>query len=265
MKKLLWILPVVVVIAAMFWVFGTKKQNDVNDVRPVVKIGVLLPLTGDNSTGGQIAQHALKMSLDAVDDKNTKYKYDLIVENADPFDAKATRLGGQKLINVDKVDFIISYWNNQGIAISAMLQESDIPHINFGNDKTALENKNTVLVYSYLDQQTDLLVDFLAQQKYKSAAILYTNNHWGVEANEKTTDAAEDVGIKITNSVKINFGEKNPEMILSNIQKNNPDIYILLLESPELEIVKRRMDNLGIDIWFQGPKIFQKNSKITAV
>ena len=64
-----------------------KQESD----KPIVKVGASLPLTGNMSHIGISAKNALQMAIDKWNAIDTKFKYQLIVED-DAFEAKKSQL-----------------------------------------------------------------------------------------------------------------------------------------------------------------------------
>src|SRR5438105_2778161 len=104
MKKLNFLLFSFFVIFCIY----SAVAADAPDTRPVVKVGVLVSLSGDLATFGESYRNAIMMAQD--DHPKTKYRYQLIYEDCE-YSAAKTTTAVQKLINVDKVDSIITFFD----------------------------------------------------------------------------------------------------------------------------------------------------------
>ena len=103
MKKVLLGLLLVLALTACGEKADTQKEN----TKPVVKIGISLPLTGSFAETGVLSEKAAQMALEKWKIKDTKFNYQLFVED-DASEPKKAALNAQNFINVKKVQAIIT-------------------------------------------------------------------------------------------------------------------------------------------------------------
>lgn len=109
MKKIIWsALGVVAVLGLAFWGINkeTSSAEQVPSQKEVVKIGVIMPLTGNSVVYGEAFKNMFQMRFDEIT-KNSNFDYKIIFED-DQFDIKKQILAAQKLINLDNVDVIFT-------------------------------------------------------------------------------------------------------------------------------------------------------------
>ena len=85
---------------------GEKTEAPKENEKPVVKIGATLPLSGGFAETGVLSQQAMQMALDKWKAKDTKYDYQLFVED-DVSEPKKAVLNAQNFINTKKVQAIM--------------------------------------------------------------------------------------------------------------------------------------------------------------
>ncbi len=106
--KILTIVIVVVAVCAIAF-FGIRNQmkQHSGDDKNVIKIGAILPLTGDMSEEGQKGLAAIKLAIEKQNKQNQNKKYKLLVEDG-KFTGKDSLLAYKKMMN-EAPKGIISY------------------------------------------------------------------------------------------------------------------------------------------------------------
>src|SRR5258707_12272234 len=99
-QKQLWTLVFVVVSACC--AFGAVEKT-------TIKIGIILPLTGDNAATGEDIRNGFLLAKNQINSPD--YEYDLIFED-DQLEAQKAVLAPHKLLSSDKVDVIFSVCNS---------------------------------------------------------------------------------------------------------------------------------------------------------
>ena len=134
MKKWLLSLCMVLALAAC----DNKKEETQANGKPVVKIGITLPLSGDLANVGEGAKNAIQMLLEKWQARDTKYKYDVSIEN-DMLKPQQAVINTQKFINIDKVNVMVSVFGvvdrpvddiankNKVISLSCSYGKSSVP------------------------------------------------------------------------------------------------------------------------------------------
>ena len=84
---------------------GEKTEAPKENTKPVVKIGVILPLSGNNSAMGEASKKAMLMAIADNTKQSNKYNYEIIFEDNQMITSK-TAVIANKLININKVDVI---------------------------------------------------------------------------------------------------------------------------------------------------------------
>ncbi len=114
-KKILVVVGLIIVINALFVaVFSNNKNLD------KIKIGVILPLSGEQAVIGDGIRNALELANNQL-----KVPYTIIYED-DGFDPKKGVAAYLKLINLDKVNLIINTSPTTADAIAPLIKDSPI-------------------------------------------------------------------------------------------------------------------------------------------
>ena len=241
MKKLILSLCVVLALTAC----GEKKAEDPTDTKPVIKMGAILPLTGDLAYIGVSAKRSLLLALDKWNQKDTKFKYELIIEDV-AFDAKTVAIVTNKLINRDKIRVLFSVFSMGANVASPITERTKVVHMAsaYGSDSAkGFYNFNNLTQYKYT---TDLMLQELKKRGIKSIALL-ANNNFG---SSQQTDILEekikkDGSIKIVSKTLYNPGTIDFRMMLQKIlDKEEPDIFYIDGLTPDATIVSKTLKEL---------------------
>ena len=118
-------LVVVGVVGTNMYQYQKEQKGD----KPVVKIGVTLPLTGAMAQLGQQGKKAIELRLSEVE-KDSKFDYKVIFED-DQLQSSKEFTNAQKLINFNNVDVMISGFAGGASAISNLAKEKQVVYWNF--------------------------------------------------------------------------------------------------------------------------------------
>lgn len=244
MKKKIIVIALILIAVILVLSFGSRPKSDQD--KPVVKIGVTLPLTGDVSVLGQSAQKALIMAQEDI--KDTKYKYELVFED-DQFKPAVGATIANKLISIDKASVILSFGSPVGNVVSPITEKEQVAHINFfASDSKVANGKYNFLHYTppYID--TDLFVKELNSRGIKKLVVFEISDNPGAAAiSQALNKSIEGTDIKIVANPKFTTGTRDFRTLINNVKNLDADIYVLQSSSPELETLFRQMKELGIN------------------
>jgi branched-chain amino acid transport system substrate-binding protein len=159
-----------------------KKDSD------VIKIGAVLPLTGSSALLGKLANNGLDLA--AADINSTGgvagKKIMVILEDgkADP----STSISAfQKLIDVDKVKYVVTSHSTVGLALSSIADKNKV--ILFVHASHPLITGKSVYVFRHsnvAEQESQMINDFLVNRSNKSTvSIAALNDDYGIVFRDK--------------------------------------------------------------------------------
>lgn len=235
MKKLLCVLCMALAIVGC-----DREKSD----KPVIKIGAVIPLSGDNSSMGESAKNGMIMALNEINaDPNNKFKYEIVIE--DGFDPKKTVSLYDKLKNYDKIDVLISENAAMGHAVKEKVKNDKILHISFSADGSVADNEYTFNNSSDLNALAAQLSDYLKTQKVKTIGIVTMNHMAGEAILAATEPELKKNNIKIVATEKILPDAKNVKTEVMQVKKKNPDIVLLYAYEPLMSIFARELKIAG--------------------
>ena len=260
MKKYLLALCVVLGLSAC----GDKTNEQATNGKPVVKIGVSLPLTGEAANVGDAVKASINMALEEWKQKNTKFEYKVIYEDDVLQAAKAARIVN-KFVNIDKVNAIINIWGITAPVIAEVAQKNNTI---FFTCSGYLDNKNQSYVfnnYTPTKRISQALIKKMKKLNVKKVAFGVDNN---VVGEARTKDIIEDMnnqGIEVVAIERYNAGDVDFRMSIAKMETKHPDYYIIFIQQPGtknfIEQHKQivRKDNLAaIDVFHEMQKKYWK-------
>jgi len=236
-----------IAVLAVFFVAGctTTAGNATISEKKTVKIGIILPLTGGLANLGESARDSALLAQDDLP-SNSKYNYLLIFED-DSTDPKTTSTAATKLINVDKVDALVSFTSGPGNVVSPIAQQNKILHVGIASDANIAKGEYNFLHWTMPEEENKVLISELQKRGLKKVAVIALNQQ-GTEATmsdfKKQINSTE---IKIVYYANINFGDTDFKTILLKAEEAKPDIYLLEEFPPEIDIIAKQMKELGIE------------------
>jgi branched-chain amino acid transport system substrate-binding protein len=244
MKKYIWIL-LLVILAGILYI---NKNEENRADKSVVKIGAVFPITGKVANLGEGAKNAVSMAIEEVNSNpNNKYKYELIVED-DSLENKKTALAAQKLINIDKVNSIISFFSGAGLVINPLAEQNKIIHFGDTWHPRVADGYYNFIHFTQIEAQTDKYIELLKEKDIKRVAIFTTSRAGSVKNAETIRNKISNVdGIDVVFFDKFSRDEKSFTTLIEKAKASNPDYYYIQALSPSLEILVKQMHELGIE------------------
>jgi branched-chain amino acid transport system substrate-binding protein len=231
----------------------------------VVKIGISLPLTGPVAILGESSQKAAQMAL--KDAGITKHEYQLVFEDTQ-FDPKMAATAASKLINIDKVLAIINFGSGTGNAINAIAEAGETAEFSLASDPTIAKGDYNFIHWTPPFKEGELLAKEAVKRGYKKISIIDANHPGAVAVTDAIKTSLSGTGVEIVSDDRINIGLRDFKTILSKIKQINPDLVVLEMFSPEIELVAEQMKTLGMNIpvtsveaieWSNNVSLFEGN------
>lgn len=237
MKKKLIILGLILLVVVGYFIFQPKQSGS---NKPVIKIGMIGPLTGNLAHWGDAMKKGLLFAEKRMDESNNKYQYELIFEDNQGKPALTASLA-HKLLDVDKVEAIVSVFTPMTKIISPIVEEKK--KIYFGSTwmNELAAPKHTFLHWPLIKKEANLLAEEIVARGYKRPAI-FTLNHKGFDKGLKELRSAlKAKGLPFVFEERVNSGTRDFKSAILKAKQNQPDLYIMNLFPPELGIVIKQL------------------------
>lgn len=232
---------------------GEKKDAAKSDV---IKIGVFLPLTGDNAAGGELELRGIKLAQKLHPEVNGK-KIELVVADNKSDKAEAASVAA-RLIEKDKVKVILgSYGSSLSMAAGNIVKDSKVPAIGTScTNPQVTANNDYYFRACFIDPfQGTVMANYAFKKGAKKVAIVQeVSNDYAVGLAKFFKDSF----VKLTNEDSIveiaNYqtGDKDFTAILTNIKAKNPDAIFAPGNFTESALLVKQARQLGITAPFMG-------------
>lgn len=239
-KKIGYTIITIIILVALFIIAGNRPED-----AHTIKVGAILPLTGNQAHVGEGLKNALTLALRDVEKKNTKYNYQLIFEDTQ-FNSKTAVTLAQKLIDIDHVDAIVDAYAPIGNAISPVTETKKVVHIGIAFDPKIAEGKYNFLLFTKPDTAASSLLGEMQKKGIKNIGVFHVNNQGILAVYRSLQKLSKDYGITITADEEFQPGERDFRGIIAKSIKAKPDMYVLLALSPELELLAKQMNEQGL-------------------
>ena len=237
-----WLVGALVIIILIIVGFSEFKGNVDNGP---IKIGVILPLSGNLAFLGESAKQGAELALENY--AGTKNKYELIFED-DQFDAKKTVTAATKLISIDKVDAIVSFGSSGGNAVKSLAEKYKILHFAVATDPKVADGKYTFNHWTPAKEEVRALVAELLKRNITKIGVLTANQEGMLAISNEIQKQTQNTSISIITNQEFNIGEKDYRTLIAKVKENLPEILVLANYSPEIEILGKQIKEAGIKI-----------------
>lgn len=253
-KKLLSVMAVSALAMGLFTgCGGEEKAADQN----VVKVGVFLPLTGDNAAGGELELRGIKLANQLHPGVLGK-KVELVVADNKSDKAEAASVAA-RLIEKDKVSVLVgSYGSSLSMAAGNIVKENKVPAVGTScTNPQVTANNDYYFRACFIDPfQGKVMAEYAHQNGFKKVAIVQeVSNDYSVGlAKFFREEFVKLTGDKnsIVDVANYQTGDKDFTAILTNIKALNPDAVFAPGNFTESALLVKQARQLGIDAQFMG-------------
>ena len=246
MKKKSWIIVALLLLIVLIIGFVAFRRGNTapGDGRPIIKIGMSLPLTGNLVYAGEGMKAAIAVFQEELATRNDlKNHYEFIVED-NGWNSKNIVSATNKLFGIDHVNALLDFGSIVGQISSPLAEKHKIVHFNAcASDITIADGDYNFVITTTPEDEAKMLAGKV-RGKYKNVAIIGQNE----VASKVTTDAlfshfkADKIKYE---SYFVNQNETDFRTLIGKIKTQTPDLYIVILYSPGLEIFMKQFRESG--------------------
>lgn len=183
--KVLWGVVIVVAVALLAWFGVTRQQQPSPEQAQVsetpapsepIRVGVLLPLTGDAASYGEAGRNVIQLAFDEINASggvNGK-QLELILEDG-KCSGKDAANAMQKLVNVDQVKVVIGgFCSSESLAAVPIAEQKKVVLFSAGSSSPDLTGKSPFFMRNYPSDasQGQVLADVALKRDWKKVAFM---------------------------------------------------------------------------------------------
>ena len=244
-KKCGAVLGIFVFIAAGMWFFNqsrNSRDDNATQGKPVVKIGLAIPLLGAIVEGNETAKAGAKLAMEDI--AGGDLDFELIVEESS-FDLRSASAIASKLIDRDKVHAVVSLSSTGGNVISPMAKKNNLLHISLCSDPNVADGRNNFIHWPVSDRMSEKLVDLAQKNNVRKVNVFYTSQSGAKAIADDTARILEKNGIQVVLNA-FNPNEKDFKTVIYKASQDESDLWILLLYTPSLENFVKTMQEMNV-------------------
>ena len=246
MKK--WLLSLCMVLALVACK-DEKKTEQAND-KPVIKIGAILPLSGDMAIWGNSEKNGLMLALNALP-KDTKNQYELVIEDSANTNKNIQHIA-QKLVTIDKVNAIITMFDPAANIVGPIASASSILHFGQSWFPKYVTDKYNYNVYVDMEDEAQLIADYLAQEGIQKAYLFTVNQTGFIGGTDILKKKLNEKNIAYKETF-FNFGQTDFRTDIVKANDFNAEAYVIGAFAPEADILTKQLKQInGNDIIITG-------------
>ena len=243
-----------VVLGALTGCGGDKKEASNADV---VKVGVFLPLTGDNAAGGELELRGIKLAHKLHPEVLGK-KVELVIADNKSDKAEAASVAA-RLIEKDKVVTLLgSYGSSLSMAAGNIVKESKVPAIGTScTNPQVTANNDYYFRACFIDPfQGTVMANYAYKNGARKVAIVQeVSNDYSVGLAKFFVEAFKNLTGDpdcIIDVANYQTGDKDFTAVLTNLKAKNPDAVFAPGNFTESALLIKQARQLGIEAPFMG-------------
>jgi ABC-type branched-subunit amino acid transport system substrate-binding protein len=229
------------------------------DMRPVFKIGVIAPLTGNMSMLGEEAKNGIAL---AQEELHTGFDVKMIYED-DQFEGRQTNAAALKLLQLDRVDAIISIWDSAAMVVGPRVEKAGVLQFNAGWDPQIMGGKKWTMVHGGNYREfVRRSIEVMQIYHTKRLAIVGPVSVGDINCMKVARPLLKQAGIEVVFNEFYPHGTRDFRTYLLKVREAKPDFVWNLNTPPEDEIFWRSETELGLrwpttgDFWVTTPDLY---------
>lgn len=215
--------------------------------RPV-RVGVILPLSGDSASIGVSIKNGITMAYDKLP-AETRSKITLLFED-DQLNPAMTVTAFQKLLNMDRIDVLITGYSGPSKAVAQLAEQKKIPQIAIASDPQIVRGKQYVMNFWVTpEEEARAALSEALKRGYKRIARI-TAIQQGFLAIKAGFDQQNSGRLRIEIDEEYNPETRDFKTFLAKVKSRNDldAIFVLLMVNGQTGIFARQAGEMGITL-----------------
>ncbi len=244
-------------LAAVIIVSGCVSQQS----QQPIKIGAILPLTGQIADFGRFVKDGLEMARNDINDPNLE----IIYEDNELCSTELSVREARKLIDVNKVSAIISMCAETALGIAPIAEDSKVVSFSVGALPDSVTQAGDYTFRNQVSAKYEgrFLSDFAhSRLNATTAAIFFVKNDYGVGVKEGFKKAWIEAGGAIAAEEGSDTNDKDFRTQIAKIKAANPDVVFEIAEFHGL--FAKQAKELGLNKTVLSIQTFQNPETLTS-
>lgn len=251
MKK--GILVLLVLMLALPMLFAAGQKDKAPEGKPVIKLGVLAPLTGTNAEYGKGFEVGMNMAVDRINAQGgaNGYKLELIVKDSKGDQKESSDLARQFADNDEIYAILGDFTSGCCMANAPIVDSAGIVQLSptASNPSYASMSEYCFSIMGRQDGEAPFFARYIAQ-KYmglNNIGIIYINSDWGASCYSNFKAEADKIGLEIAEVVNYVQDEKDFSSLITKLKAANPEAVIIMDQGAVPQVINQ-IRGMGWDV-----------------
>lgn len=243
----------IALLTILFGLGGCHNQENVSNNKEIIKIGAILPLTGDVASYGKFAQSGIDLAIQEINDSGGINGRKLDIEYQDDKGESSEAVSIiNKMISSDKIQIIIgSAASSVTHSICPIAAENKI--VLFSPISSSKDLRTDCGDYFFRDCPSDVLqsrvlADWIWTKNLKTVGIIYVNNSWGNGLKDEFVDCYNRLGGKVAFTEATSEGQTDFRTLLTKIAHQKIDAIFAPTYGKDGGLLLKQYKQLGLSI-----------------
>ena len=213
------------------------------DLRPVVTVGVIVPLSGDMAFAGAEVRNAMRLAQEEYEERGSgaSYRFELLFED-NRLDGKRSVAAAKKLVEIDKADVVVTLWPPTALVVLPITEAQGVLHYTIAWDPGIAKGHKYLLSHQIMvDEMVRAFLSLLQEKQVRRLAFV------------RMEESGFNIGVKLVGSLAGRYeiamvsdqaytaGEKDFKTMIAKAEAQKPDGYLVWGVMPEIELVLRQL------------------------
>jgi len=232
----------------VFLLFGCLQFESETVSKGPIKVGVILPLSGNGAVYGEWGKNALEIAKDEINGKGgiNGRPIKLIFEDG-KFNAQESVNAYNKLRRLDNVSYVITMGSSPAVAISPLANWDGVIQMDFSATTSAYRSKNdfTFRTAPKAEQFGVDTANWFVNHEQNEVNVLYINNDQGISIFNAFKDAYESAGGTIAGMESFEQDGFDFRTVIQKAVRDKDHYVFLIGHLKESGLVVRQMNEMG--------------------
>lgn len=250
MKKWLWALVGVIVIAVVIGLFVHQKRAKQSEI---IKIGAILPLTGDFAFFGEEIKKGIEIGIEKMKVIHPDLRVVVLYEDDQSLSPVAAVNAANKLIKADKVDCGVTMIVEESRPIAPIFNKNKIPLLVLWDSNEFIRSAGEYIFSNgFSTEKAGILMAQFAYNnlKIRNVAVVKHVDPWAEIISKSFRQEFERLGGNVISEETVSPDEKDYRKIVADLKKENPEGIYFALVPPNSALFLIQAKQMGLSSIF---------------
>ncbi|MBI5126496.1 MAG: ABC transporter substrate-binding protein [Candidatus Taylorbacteria bacterium] len=243
------VLVVIIVVGVSFVTKGSTSRQDVGGTQELIKIGANFALSSFGASWGEPSKQGAELAAFQINQNGGVLGRQVVVVTEDNYsEAKGSVSAVNKLISIDKVNFLLTGWTDQTEPVIPIITQNKILTVTVSAGAADFTKKSEYLYRTWPSDAIAVkeLVAYAKSKNFKKVALVQSIGPWENSLIEVFTSLAKEQGIKVVSPVSFPIDTQDFKTHVSKIKQSKPDAVFAAITSGPIERFLQQSGELKI-------------------